>query len=70
MQENLDEDIYRVFRYRNKVIRNHNPAQAKQKEISDVGLYNLMRFFEEDYKSLIRLYCWGKIERDVILRAL
>ena len=70
MQENLDDDIYRVFGYRNRLLRKHNPIQEKHKSLSDAGLHNLMRFFQEDYECLIKLYCWGKIERDVVLRAL
>jgi hypothetical protein len=70
MQENLDEDIFRVFGYRNEFYRHRNPASAEDKELSDTGLKNLMRFFEEDYEALTKLYCWGKIDREVIMKAL
>ncbi|SCZ57494.1 hypothetical protein [Thiohalomonas denitrificans] len=70
MQENLNEDIFRVFGYRNKINRHRSPASKEDKTLSETGLKNLMRFFEEDYEALIKLYSWGKIDREVIVKAL
>lgn len=70
MQENLDDDIFRVFGFRNDINRHRNPASEGDKSLSMTGLNNLMRFFEEGYKALIKLYCWGKIDREVIIKVL
>jgi len=70
MQENLDDDILRVFGYKNELKTHHNPASAEDGELSDTGLRNLMRFFREDYEALIKLYSWGKIERDSLIKAI
>lgn len=70
MQENLDEDIYRVFGYKNEHRVNHNLIRDSNEELSPKALRNLLRFFHKDYEMLMRLYCWEKIEHDVICRAI
>ncbi len=70
MQENLDEDIFRVFGFRNELNAHHNPVSGDDQGLSETGLRNLMRFFEDDYKELTKLYFWGKIDREVIVKAL
>lgn len=70
MQENLDEDIFRVFGYRNDLNLHRNPASEEDQRLSETGLKNLMRFFKKDYEVLTRLYCWGKIDREVFVKAL
>jgi hypothetical protein len=71
MQENLDEDIFRVFGYRNELTRHSNPASEEEdKALSETALINLMKFFEEDYEALVKLYCWGKIDQEVFVKAL
>jgi hypothetical protein len=70
MQENLNEDISRVFGFKNELNRHCNPGPEENKALSEAGMKNLMRFFQKDYEALIKLYCWGKIDRDVILKAL
>jgi hypothetical protein len=70
MQENLDEDIFRVFGYRNQLHQHSNPASEKDDTLTEAGLNNLKKFFAQDYEALIRLYCWGKIERDVLMKVI
>lgn len=70
MQENLDHDIHRVFGYENTLREHVNSSPQKDPELSGLAVQNLMRFFEKDYASLMTLYCWGKIEPDVMKRVL
>jgi hypothetical protein len=70
MQENLDEDIFRVFGYRNELYEHCNPSAEDDQGLTESGLRNLKRFFVEDYEALTKLYCWGKIDREVIVKAL
>lgn len=70
MQENLDDDILCVFGYKNVFQRHRNPATEEDKELSEFGLVNLMRFFSEDYAALTRLYCWGKIKQKIFIDAM
>lgn len=70
MQENLDNDIFRVFGYRNTLRRHTNPATGEDRELSEFGLANLMKFFSEDYEAITKLYCWGKIERRIFMEAI
>jgi hypothetical protein len=70
MQENLDEDILRVFGYNNELREHMNSASAEDKALSEIGSSNLMTFFRKDYEALVKLYCWGKIEREVLIRAI
>jgi len=67
MQENLDADILRVFGYKNSFRINQNPSRKKE-QLSETGLANLRRFLEEDYRLLIKLYCWNKIAREVFVK--
>ncbi len=69
MQENLDADILRVFGYENEMQAHKNPA-SQEDQLSEQGRRNLMRFFREDYEALLKLYCWGKIEKEVFIKAL
>ena len=70
MQENLDDDILRVFGYKNELRVHKNPASKEDMALSETSIKNLMRFFREDYEALIKLYCWGKIERKVLIEAI
>lgn len=70
MQENLNDDIFRVFGYKNEFYRHSNPPSEGENVLSDRGIKNLMQFFQEDYEALIKLYTWGKIDRSVLIRAL
>lgn len=70
LQENLDEDILRVFGYENELRKKMNPVSAEDDALSEIGLRNLMTFFMKDYEALVTLYCWGKIEREVLIRAI
>ena len=70
MQENLNDDILRVFGYKNQLQKHRNPVTEKDKELSEIGLANLMKFFSQDYEALTKLYCWGKIERKIFLEAM
>lgn len=70
MQENLDDDIFRVFGYRNELRRHSNPPAEQGDGLSEAGLANLRRCFADDFAVLTTLYCWGKIERDVFVKAL
>lgn len=70
MQENLDHDILRVFGYENELQVHKNPLNDKKYEesLSEVGFSNLMKFLSQDYEMLMKLYCWGKIKREVFIR--
>jgi hypothetical protein len=70
MQETLNEDILRVFGYKNSLIKNINPAEEDEKALSDTAMANLKRFFIRDYEALTILYCWGKISRDAYIKAI
>lgn len=70
MQENLDEDILRVFGYRNKLRKHMNPSLVENTTFSAIGLKNLMVYLSKDYEVLMKLYCWGKIEREVLMKAI
>lgn len=68
MQETLDADIERVFGIRNRHRKHDNPAMGGD-ELSPRARANLMRYFRRDYEALARLYAWGKIDREVYLKA-
>ena len=70
MQENLDQDIARVFGYSNERRLNRGPSVDHEKQLSERAIRNLRRFFSEDYQALTRLYCWGKIDSEVFVRAI
>ena len=70
MQENLNDDILRVFGYKNELRKHKNPVTEEDKELSEIGYANLMKFFSEDYEVLTNLYCWGKIDRKIFLEAI
>jgi len=71
MQENLNNDILRVFGYKNDIHLHRNPAVRKGDfQLSDRAMKNLLKFFWKDYKALVKLYCWGKIDRDIFLKAI
>ena len=70
MQENLDDDIFRVFGYKNELKAHRNPGRGQDDALSDAALRNVMRFFARDYEALVKLYCWGKIEREVLIKAI
>ncbi len=70
MQESLNEDIYRVFGYKNELREHSTPLDIKNNHLSKIGLMNLKRFFIKDYEALTKLYCWGKIKQDVFIKAI
>lgn len=70
MQENLDDDILRVFGYQNSIKSNYNPVGDEPDDLSSLATQNLMRFFANDYVALTQLYCWGKISKEVLLKAI
>jgi hypothetical protein len=70
MQENLDDDILRVFGYRNALRKHINPASKEHEALSDSGLRNLKMFLTKDYGALVKLFCWGKIQREVLIKAI
>ena len=70
MQETLDDDVLRVFGYKNELREHNNEAIGEDRELSAIGLANLKRFFSEDYEALTKLYSWGKIKREVFIDAI
>lgn len=73
MQENLDADIARVFGVDpgGRRDKSHGGAvDPARKHLSPEALANLRRYFTRDYACLLRLFCWGKIDRDVYARTL
>jgi hypothetical protein len=58
-----------VFGYKNELREYSNEATGEDRELSVIGLANLKRFFREDYEALTKLYCWGKIKREVFVDA-
>ena len=70
MQENLDNDILRVFGIQNRHRVHDNTSMRNDWTISDRARRNLMRFLHRDYEALARLYAWGKIEHAVYRKAL
>ncbi len=70
MQENLNNDIYRLFGYENKFNTHFNPKSKEEKELSDLAISNLKHFFYKDYVSLTKLHCWGKIEQEIFINAI
>lgn len=68
MQENLDDDIYRIFGCRNEIYRHYNLKDKREKDFSEKGLKNIMRYLDKDYQALIQLHCWGKINQQTILK--
>ncbi len=72
MQENLDNDIERVLgvRIERQDKRYGDSVDPARKRLEPRAEANLRRFLARDFECLNRLYCWGKIERDVYLRTL
>jgi hypothetical protein len=71
MQENLNNDIWRVFGYKNDIHLHRKPVVTEEEDqLSDRAMKNLLRFFWKDYKALVKLYCWGKIDREIFLKAI
>ena len=70
MQENLDNDIKRVFGYENRLKKHINSSANHSLNLSKKAKENLMRFFIKDYEALMKLYCWNKIEKDIFKKAL
>jgi hypothetical protein len=67
MQENLDNDINRVFGINNHIRTHIGPQKRSNVVLSDKVIRNLKRFFSEDYELLMRLFCWGKVDREVFI---
>ncbi len=67
MQEDMGADIRRVFgikcRQRHNVNKGHITLSARARA-------NLIRFFQRDYEAMARLYAWGKIDRNIYLKAM
>jgi hypothetical protein len=70
MQENLDTDIERVFGFRNQLREHSNPKSRNDEMLTALALRNLRKFFVKDFEALTKLYCWGKIDREVYLNAI
>ncbi len=70
MQENLNNDIYRLFGYKNELNTHSNPKLNDESELSDLAIKNLKLFFYDDYALLTKLYCWSKIDPDVYSKAI
>ncbi len=70
MQENLNQDIETVFGYQNELSVHHNPQKASTSTLSPRAEANLKRFFVKDFEMLNKLYCWGKIDKQVLLKAI
>lgn len=68
MQETLDADIERVFGYRNDEQVHINSGTKQDGELSPLAVKNLKRFFIADFEALLKLYCWEKIDREVLQR--
>lgn len=72
MQESLDDDIERVLglRIERRDKRHGDSVDPARKRLEPRAEANLRRFLSRDFECLNRLYCWGKIDRDVYLRTL
>ena len=69
MQESLDRDIERVFGYENLLRKHRNDENSSGSHLSEHAISNLRRCFYSDFEALIKLYSWGKIDREVFLMA-
>jgi hypothetical protein len=65
MQENLDQDLARVFGYKNRVREKKN-VQKMSNQLSNHAQLNLRRFLTNDYTCLTKLYCSNKISRSIM----
>ena len=70
MQESLNEDLFRVFGYRNELETHKNPQKKGGDGLSVQAELNLKHFLYEDYNALTKLYCLGKINRETFLLAM
>ncbi len=72
MQENLDGDIERVLgvRTQHRDKQHGDSVDPARKHLEPGAEANLRRFFAKDYACLNRLFCWGKIDKDVYLKTL
>jgi hypothetical protein len=70
MQQNLGDEILRVFGCRNALRKHMNPASKERKALSAGGLRNLNMFLTKDYEALVKPFCWGKIQREVLIRSI
>ncbi len=71
MQENLNDDIARVFGVEAGARRDKSHGAAvdpARKALDARALDNLRRFLADDHACLLRLFCWGKISREVYAR--
>jgi hypothetical protein len=69
MQESLDEDILEAFGYRNTRRVLDNSASKNSSNLSHLGRKNLLRFLEPEFEILMKLYCWGKITKPKLMKA-
>ncbi len=51
-------------------MKNKNPMTKYDGMLSTTAKKNLMKCFSEDYDALIKLYCWGKISPEVLMKAI
>lgn len=72
MQETLDADIERVFgvQVARRDKQHGDSVDPARKQLEPRAVANLRRFFADDYACLNRLFCWGKIDREVYLKTL
>lgn len=72
MQESLDADIERVLGVKSEGrLKNHAvEMDNKQLVLEPRAVANLRRFLAPDYACLTRLFCWGKLDKDVFVRTL
>lgn len=63
MQESLDQDIERVFGIHSTYQEKRNTSGLRVSEqLGNVGLTNLRRYLEPEYRCLLRLSCFGKLD--------
>ncbi|MCF8028320.1 MAG: hypothetical protein K9K81_08140 [Desulfobacteraceae bacterium] len=70
MQENLDSDMQNVLGIGKVERKKDNRGQGRCRELSETAERNLKRFFFDDYQALLRLYCYGKIDKDILIKAI
>ena len=68
MQETLNQDIAKVFGINNEY-QIHANSDMRGPALSSKARKNLMRYLHRDYEVLARLYAWGKIDKDALIKA-
>ena len=72
MQENLSEDLERVFGFKDATPRKTNRpgTDPVRMHLGERERANLVRFLERDFTCLQTLYCWGKLSKSTFVAAL